>query len=293
MELRQMIYFKELAEQLNLNVAASNLYITPQALSKSMRSLAEEFQIEIFYRDHGKLCLTDFGESMYSEVTALLQEIHKTTESLKNKASQERGTIQIAYSIGVYRDKIESFFQNYQELHPELTLDLIELPDLFTEQYVNEEKCDFGFSIGIPENDENFEYVLLEHHQLCAIVKKEHPLANNTTITLKECSPYLLITKNKTFKSYEIMYHCANRQGLKLNTKSLTLNVMFQNQLNQETNGIGIGTTYLIPDKKTTFAYIPFSDTELKWDIYLIIKKGHYLSKAAHSMINDLLSSFK
>ena len=55
MELRQMIYFKELSECLNLPAAARALYITPQALSKSMRVLAREFDTEIFYRDQGKL----------------------------------------------------------------------------------------------------------------------------------------------------------------------------------------------------------------------------------------------
>ena len=46
MELRQMIYFKELSECLNLPAAARALYITPQALSKSMRVLAREFDTE-------------------------------------------------------------------------------------------------------------------------------------------------------------------------------------------------------------------------------------------------------
>ena len=76
MELRQMIYFKELSECLNLPAAARALYITPQALSKSMRVLAREFDTEIFYRDQGKLRLTTFGQALLSEVTVLLSQIN-------------------------------------------------------------------------------------------------------------------------------------------------------------------------------------------------------------------------
>ena len=89
MELRQMIYFKELSECLNLPAAARALYITPQALSKSMRVLAREFDTEIFYRDQGKLRLTTFGQALLSEVTVLLSQINAMEDRRKTSPARK------------------------------------------------------------------------------------------------------------------------------------------------------------------------------------------------------------
>ena len=111
MEIRQMLYFKALAEELNLFKASEKCYITQQALSKSMRILEAEMQTEIFYRDHGKLKLTTFGMSMLQEVSELLSHYEQMMETLENHARQEKGVIKIAFSVAVIQGKLRRLSQ--------------------------------------------------------------------------------------------------------------------------------------------------------------------------------------
>ena len=52
---------------------------------------------------------------------------------------------------------------------------MVELPDLLAEDAVRRETADIGFSIGVPQPAEQFEYVRLRHYQLCAVVHPDHP----------------------------------------------------------------------------------------------------------------------
>lgn len=284
MEIRQMQYFKILAEELNLFKASEKCFITQQALSKSIRNLESEMQTDLFYRDHGKLKLTSLGKSMYHEITSFLEHYDKMTETLHNYARQENGIIKIAFSVAVIQGKLESILNH----HPfDFELDFIELPDVFCEQYVYDEKCDLGFAIGIPQNEKAFNYTLFKKNQLCAMIKKDHPYAHKTSITLKEASLYPLIMKNQTYKSYEFITDLATKQKLNLNIQTKSLNTMFQELLLESKDAIAIGTTYLIKEP-SNYLYLPFEETELNWDIYLITKKGHYISDNVLQLIDYL-----
>lgn len=62
MEIRQLIYFVEVCKQENMSAAAEHLYLTPQALSKSILAMEQELASPLFVRDKGKLSLTKMGK---------------------------------------------------------------------------------------------------------------------------------------------------------------------------------------------------------------------------------------
>lgn len=290
MEIRQMIYFKELAEQLNLPAVAGTLYITPQALSKSMRNLAKEFDTEIFYRERSQLQLTTFGKALYQETTRLLKQVHEMEDRLKNVASQEQGTLRLALSHGIMQGNIQHFFDEFQKEHPQITLDLIELPDIFAEQYVAQEECDLGLAIGMPDEQDIFDSVLLQHYQVCAVVHPAHPVAKQTTTSLKDCCLYPLITKNRIFKIHDIVENCARKQNLHLFYALQSPNEVMWRILIEENRGVGIGTMYYNnSEHASSLVSVPFVEPQLSWDIVLIKKKNHYLSRLAVTLIDALL----
>ena len=285
MEIRQIYYFIVLAQELSLSKAAERCFVTQQAVSKSIRCLEDELNANLFYRDHGKLKLTSFGHSAYPLLHKLYQNYESTQEILHYRSQQEEGLIKIAFSIAVISGKLEDYLNHY----PNLTLQLTELPDVFCEQYVNDDKCDIGFSIGIPNDDIQFNYQLFKKNKLCAMMKPNHPLASKQSVTLKEVSRYALIMKNETYKSYEFIHDLARKQQLSLTIQTRSLNTMFQQLLNESKDSIAIGTTYLINDSSSSYVCIPFVEPELNWDIYIITKKGHYLSDKALKLIDDLI----
>ena len=295
MEIRQMIYFKELCRDLNLASAAKSLYLTPQALSKSMRNLASEFETEIFHRDHNKLQLTTFGKALLQEIDILLTQYEQAKERLENIATQESGLVKITFSHGILQGKVTEFFKDYQQRNPLTALELTELPDIFAEQYVDQEECDFGFSIGLPQHVNNFDCHLVIQSKLCAVVHPNHPLADKSETSLKQCCLYPIISKNKIFKVTGILEECAQRQNIKLTYRLQSPNEIMWSQLVESNQGVGIGIMYynLVTVPRADIVSIPFIEPELTWNVYLIVRKNHYLSQTTTKLIEELLTFFR
>ena len=61
MELRQLRYFLAVADSRSFVAAAEKLYISRQAISKSVAQLEEELNVALFMRDSGGAFLTPAG----------------------------------------------------------------------------------------------------------------------------------------------------------------------------------------------------------------------------------------
>ncbi len=69
MELRDIEYFEEIAEQRHLGRAADRLGLSQPALSKSLRRLEEAMQVKLFNRNAKGLELTAEGSLLLSKGT--------------------------------------------------------------------------------------------------------------------------------------------------------------------------------------------------------------------------------
>ena len=74
MDLRRLRNFLVLAEELNYRVAASRLYLTQPALSRSIAALEREFGVRLFERDTRHVTLTREGETLLDRVRTLLRD---------------------------------------------------------------------------------------------------------------------------------------------------------------------------------------------------------------------------
>ena len=61
MELRQLRYFIAVAERLSFSKAAEHLHVTVPPLSRQVRQLEEELDVQLFVRDRRRVVLTDAG----------------------------------------------------------------------------------------------------------------------------------------------------------------------------------------------------------------------------------------
>lgn len=292
LELHQMEYFIAVCDYRGITPAAEALFLTPQALSKSVRKLEEELGAPLFSREKSGLSLTPFGEKALAEIRHLVSEYHATVQHLEQISAQERGQIRLACASRIPNALPLEELQ--QELSPRgITLDIMEVPDLLAEEMVQREVVDLGLTVGLPQTVELYQYTHLHRFHLCAAVNERHPLAQRESVSVRDLAGEQLITKSPYFKSYHMIEEEAARQGVKLSYVLQSPDELRFLQLVNNNEGVGIGVSFMAGNPKIrlseTTVLLPFQEN-FPWDIYLIARKGHYLSPAAQELLARLRS---
>lgn len=288
-----MQYFIAVHECGGISAAAERLFLTPQALSKSVRKLEEELDAPLFFRDRGAMVLTPFGKKALIELRRLVDDYEEMARRLECISAQEKGVVRLAFSHGVPNAlSLESLY-DFEATHPEAVLEVVELPDLLAEDAVRRETSDIGFSIGLPQSAELFDTTRLRHYRLCAVVHPDHPFARREALSVADLAGEPLVTKSPHFKVYQMIEECAARQGVPLIYALTSPDEILWLRMLEDNCGVGIGVSFLQNPRKASgrkLVHIPFTDPELCWDIFVITKKGHYLSRTANSLLEQIRS---
>ncbi|MFV0351848.1 MAG: LysR family transcriptional regulator [Oscillospiraceae bacterium] len=291
MDIRQMYYLVEICDSPSLSAAAAKMYLTPQALSKSISAWEEELGTPLFYREKGRLIITPFGREVLKEVRPFVASHRALCLHLKRLGEQEQGRIGIAFAHGVLHALSLNFINLLEAQIPSASFDVIELPDALAEQAILNEESDIGFLVGHPAPQEMFECQLLRQHRLCAVVNKAHPLATRQSLRVEDLAGHPLVTKNPLFRVYHLIENLAEKKGIPLIYALRSPDEIFWLYLLEQNHGVGIGVSFLSdrPNQHSeNLVSIPFEETELNWEVYAAIKKGRYLSSSTRFLFDNI-----
>lgn len=99
MELRQLHYFIAVAECLNFSKAAEELHITVPPLSRQIRQLEEEFNVQLFVRDRRRVILTDAGRLFLREAKTLAEQMARFDNCVRQAKHGDVGTVRIGIGL--------------------------------------------------------------------------------------------------------------------------------------------------------------------------------------------------
>ena len=119
MELRQLKYFLAVADAQSFVSAANNLYISRQAVSKSIAQLESELQVELFMRDSGGAYLTPAGIMFYERVRSIVLELEQLQGEIRKYGTQFRQVIRVAFSVGtlsLFESRIQQFIRQQRNV---------------------------------------------------------------------------------------------------------------------------------------------------------------------------------
>lgn len=95
MELKQLKYFIEIADQEHMTEAALSLDIAQSALSRQMSMLEAELGVKLFRRAGRNIKLTDEGALFLKEASDILEAVEKSKEKLSDEMDKHRETMNI------------------------------------------------------------------------------------------------------------------------------------------------------------------------------------------------------
>ena len=83
MEFRQLLQFYEVCKQGSFSAAGERLYMTQQAVGKSMKQLEDELAVILFVREKSGVSLTPQGQYLESRCEKLFDFIHETEDQIQ------------------------------------------------------------------------------------------------------------------------------------------------------------------------------------------------------------------
>lgn len=156
MEIRQLEYFLKACEHKNLSAAARELFITEQALSKSIVALEREFGFSLFVRDRRGVALTPAGETIRH---AACEAVTEVAELKRTAAEIREGHDAQPMRIGFFEGFLggddaplsAEILIAFQKDHPEIALCILEDTNERIREMTCEKKLDMGvFSGEVP-----------------------------------------------------------------------------------------------------------------------------------------------
>lgn len=162
MELRHLLYFKTVAEELHFRKAAQKLFISQPPLSRQIRELEEELGARLFERDNKRVSLTPAGLYFKKQVEQIFSLLTESKQVVKQLHDNLSGELKIGYISSTYHKHLMDTLKEMRKVFPFLSVKLFEIPTIKQVKALEEGKLDIGI-MRAPLNSEKLEVITLFH----------------------------------------------------------------------------------------------------------------------------------
>jgi LysR family transcriptional activator of glutamate synthase operon len=186
MELRQIKYFIEVARVEHVTEAAANLHVAQSAVSRQIANLEDELGVELFFREGRNVKLTPVGKIFLDHMEIALGEIEKGVQSVQEYLNPEAGLIRIGFPNSLAAKTLPSVISAFRDEHPHIGFKLKQGTNRDLKELVIQGDIDIAFVSPVPLNEDKINGHVFFTENMMALVSLHHPLAERTTIRLKD-----------------------------------------------------------------------------------------------------------
>lgn len=175
MELRHLLYFQAVAEELNYRKAAERLYISQPGLSRQIKQLEELLGVQLFERDKKHVELTVAGVYFKDEVDFVINHLESAKNQLKLINSGKVGELRIGFLGSASNRVLPDLLTKLNSDQPLITTSLEELSNSAQVEMIQKDKLDMGFvRLASVPDDLVMKPVLRDSFSL--VVPESHPI---------------------------------------------------------------------------------------------------------------------
>lgn len=193
MTTERLYEFLILSQTLNYSTAAENLFITQSVLSKHIKSIEKELQVQLFYRTTHGVSLTVAGHLLAQKAGVLLEQCNQALNIIHFQNIPLQETIRIACSIELsYTSHIRIFVSRFMEKYPDIDISFHVCSNGTPEELL--QQYDFVFTPCEYQNTDSHIHVQLLHsHGTYAALYPGHPLLSKSFLQIRELADETII----------------------------------------------------------------------------------------------------
>ncbi len=287
MEFKHIEYFVEACGYKSMSQAAEGLYISQQALSHCIANMEAELGCRLFARTSKGSTLTEEGKYLYEQFQPLVQNYRNTLNQTFSVLEHRPRTVAFACAPQIFRALDATLLLTFQERHPEISLERMEMSDKDVDRYVAKDERHFGL-LAIPENrhGKRFDYVPIRTLPLYLYVHRDNPLARCDKVDFAELRSEQFLTLEKGSHYHSLLDEKAKEAGFHPNKlfASADMDQLFA----LAAGGKGVLIAADIPAVRVTYpqlAMIPFADETINYSIGVIFRHYEKLDQPSRKFI--------
>ncbi len=287
MEIQQLKGFHAVAKYRNFTIAAQKTQRTQPTISLQVKALEDELEVKLFERLGPKrVNLTPEGK-IFLEITApILQDFVQ----LKTKFNEARGhyhtsNVQLATHSSVMIYLLPNIIKEFKERYPQVKLSILNRTRKEILTMVENGDVDFGIS-SVDVFPPTLEYQIFSSFNRILIANKEHPIVQNSNITLKDIASYPLVVPTPDSNTRRMIDAVFAAEDLQY---EITMEVVGRTAIKTYVNmnlGLSIINEYYVSEEDKKHLFIKNMSKHFgKAETGIVLRRGRLLSKPAEEFI--------
>lgn len=289
MDLRQLNYFLEIAKLRNITKASESLHVSQPALSKMMKGLEEELGMPLIIRSNKTNDITDAGLIVMEYAQKMMLLVDEMSTTLTDMTNLSRGQIHIGIPPIIGSLFFPKVLAKFHQKYPNVTITITEYGAARVAKSVEDGEFELGVAV-LPIDEQHFNVYPIVDEEMKLLVHYDHPLALKKIVDIHDLKDEEFIFYSEEFALHQIVRNECIRHGFepKILFKSSQWDFM------SEMVAANLGVTAL-PDSicnrvmNQEIKIIKLRPS-IHWKLAVITKKDRYISFAARTLINFILS---
>jgi DNA-binding transcriptional LysR family regulator len=291
MQLRHLLYFTTVAQELSFSRAAEALHVAQPAISQQIRALERQLGVRLFDRTGKRVMLTQAGEALLPHARRILAAVEAATAEVRELGQLQQGLALLGAAPTVSAYLLPPILAGFRLAHPQLDVRLLEAGTEGLVRHLNDGALDLAILVcgDLPPVIEATP--LLDEAYLLA-VSAGHPLAGAGCVALAEMAAEPFVLFPPGFKLREVTLAACRQAGFEprvaLEGASLPSTLGFVSA------GLGVA---LLPELAVAHAPgvrgLAVTDQNLRRTLALAWRKGHFFSPAARALREFVVGSVR
>lgn len=196
MKLQQLRYIWEVAHHdLNVSATAQSLFTSQPGISKQIRLLEDELNVEIFARSGKHLThVTPVGEMIIAMAGEILREVGAIKQVAQEYSNEKEGSLAIATTHTQARYALPSIISEFRTRYPGVSLHMNQGSPEQIAELAASGGADFAIATEGLELFNDLVMMPCYEWNRAVVVPRDHPLANLEQLTLADVAAHPIVT---------------------------------------------------------------------------------------------------
>jgi LysR family transcriptional regulator, transcription activator of glutamate synthase operon len=213
MELRQLIYFVEVAKREHVSEAADTLHVAQSAISRQIANLEAELGVQLFEREGRNVKLTPIGKYFLPHAEAVLRAVENAKQQIEEYLDPEHGTIKIGFPSSLASHTLPMVISSFKDEHPHVKFHLRQGSYHFLIEAVKNRELDLAFIGPVPTDEKELKGEILFMESFAVLLPLHHHLAKRERLALNELRNEPFVTFPKGYVLHTIVINACRQAG--------------------------------------------------------------------------------